>query len=81
MLVDFVVDGKRFASRNWNSIPRVNDHVFLNDGNLLVKVIEVVWGDDESTANPILDKQWVQVLCKTIPNTIRGRHARNVHRQ
>lgn len=62
--IDFIVDGKLFAYRSWDLIPRVGDTVILNEGKTWVEVTKVVWSDD--SASPI-DRQWVQIVCKKIP--------------
>jgi hypothetical protein len=68
-LIDFIVDGKNFAMRDsWDVIPRVGDTVILKGGKLWVEVTRVIWGDDSRAEAARLDRQWVQLLCKTIPD-------------
>jgi len=68
-LIDFVVDGKQFAMRNtWDIVPRVGDTVILKGGEVWVEVTRVIWGDDSQAEAARLDRQWVQLLCKTIPD-------------
>lgn len=65
-IIDFIVDGVLFGSRNkWSLIPRVGDTVLLKGGKVFVEVQRVIWGDDSATPSGV-DRQWVQVLCKTI---------------
>jgi len=64
-MIDFIVDGKRFAARNWELIPRVGDTVILGNGKVWVEVTMVIWADD-SAAPSSFERQWVQILCKTI---------------
>lgn len=62
-LIDFIVDGQKFAMRNsWDTIPRVGDTVILKGGEVWVEVTRVIWSDYSAA----IERQWVQLLCKTI---------------
>lgn len=61
--VDIYLDGKKFAFRNWEIIPRPGDVVLLSNGEIFAEVTRVFWGDDSSYPG---DRQWVQITCKTI---------------
>lgn len=63
-VVDIILDGKKFAMRNWGIIPRVGDTVILKDGEIFAEVSRVVWGDDSACRHK--ERQWVQLVCKTI---------------
>ena len=68
-LIYFVVDGKKFAMRNsWDVVPRVGDTVILKGGEVWVEVTRVIWSDDTAAASAALERQWVQLLCKSIPD-------------
>lgn len=72
-LIDFIVDGKLFASRStWDIVPRVGDTVLLKGGKVWVEVSRVVWSDDNAAEAHKLHRQWVQLLCKTIPDPAKG---------
>lgn len=64
-IIEFIVDGKLFAQRNWRLIPRVGEIVLLRNGEVWVEVIQVYWGDD-SAAPAATERQWVQLACKLI---------------
>lgn len=64
-IIDFIVDGKRFATRNWGSIPRVGDIVIWKGGEVWVEVTKVIWSDDSAMPASI-DRPWVQISCKLI---------------
>jgi hypothetical protein len=67
-IVEFILDGKLFAARTWQVIPRVGEVVLLKNGEVWAEVTQVVWGDDSKV--PIgIERQWVQILCKTIERT------------
>ena len=66
--IDILLDGKKFAMRNtWALIPRVGDTVILKNGGVFAEVTRVVWGDDSAATGGGLERQWVQLLCKTLP--------------
>lgn len=65
-LVDFILDGRLFAAKMWTAIPRVGEVVLLKDGKVWAEVTQVVWGDDSSAKASGIDRQWIQVLCKTM---------------
>lgn len=66
-LIDIIVDGELFAMRNsWDAVPRVGDTVILKGGEVWVEVTRVIFSDDSAAAYAGLDRQWVQLLCKTI---------------
>jgi hypothetical protein len=66
-IIDIVLDGSRFASRTtWTLIPRVGEVILLKNGEVWAKVTQVVWGDDSAASAAGLERQWIQVLCKTI---------------
>jgi hypothetical protein len=66
-LIDFIVDGKQFAMRNnWDVVPRVGDTVILKGGEVWVEVTRAIWSDDSQAEAALLDRQWVQLICKTI---------------
>lgn len=64
-IVEFILDGKLFASRNWAIIPRSGEIVLLKKGSVWAKITQVVWGDDSQAPSGI-ERQWVQLVCKTI---------------
>lgn len=47
-------------------MPRVGDTVILKGGEVWVEVTRVIWCDDSATSGAGLERQWVQLLCKTI---------------
>ena len=61
--VDIYLDGKKFAFRTWEIIPRVGDILLLRNGEIFAEVTCVFWGDDNSAPE---DRQWVQIACKTV---------------
>jgi hypothetical protein len=63
--IDIILDGKRFAFRTWPIIPRVGDNILLRDGEISAVITRVVWGDDSSYHGPG-ERQWIQLVCKTI---------------
>jgi len=63
-VVDIILDGKKFAMRNWAVIPRVGDHILLRNGEISALVESVVWGDDSQVRH--VERQWIQLLCKTV---------------
>ena len=66
-IIDIRLDGKKFAMRNtWALIPRVGDTVILKNGAVWATVTRVVWSDDSAALGAGLERQWIQVLCKTI---------------
>lgn len=68
-LIDFILDGKLFAMRNtWDSIPRVGDTVIFKNGEVWADVVRVIWGDDSAASSASIERQWVQILCKTVEN-------------
>lgn len=72
-LIDFIVDDELFASRStWGVVPRVGDTVLLKGGKVWVEVTRVVWSDDSAAEAHKLNRQWVQLLCKTIPDLTKG---------
>lgn len=67
--IDIVLDGKLFAARTWESIPRIGEVLILKQGTVWAQVTQVVWGDSTRSAYSVLhpnDTQWIQLLCKTI---------------
>lgn len=64
-VVDIILDGERYAARNWTIIPRVGEIVILKGGEVWAEVTQVVWGDD-SAAGQFSNRQWIQLICKTI---------------
>jgi len=64
-IIDFIVDDVQFASRTWDTVPRVGDTVILQDGKTWVEVEKVIWADD-SSAPRSMKRQWAQLLCKKI---------------
>lgn len=64
-IVEFILDGKLFAERNWAIIPRTGEIVLLKKGEVWAEVTQVIWGDDSTVLSGI-KRQWVQVMCKTI---------------
>ncbi len=64
-LIEFIVDGEKYAARTWEQIPRAGDTVILAGGDVWVEVTRVIWADDSGTPHDP-DRQWVQILCKTI---------------
>ena len=62
--IDIIRDGKRYAYRTWNHVPRVGDVIQLNGGDVHVEVKRVVWADDDANDHDC----WVQLLCKTVKN-------------
>lgn len=66
-IIDILLDGNKFAMRNtWALVPRVGDTVILKNGEVFAEVTRVVWGDDSAATGAGLERQWVQLLCKTI---------------
>ena len=66
-IIDILLDGKKFAMRNtWALIPRVGDTVILKNGEVFAKVTRVYWSDDSSANAAGLERQWVQLVCKTV---------------
>ena len=66
-IIYILLDGKKFAMRNtWALIPRVGDTVILKNGEVFAKVTRVYWSDDSSANAAGLERQWVQLVCKTV---------------
>lgn len=66
--VDIILDGKKFAFRNWTIIPRVGDHVLLKNGEISALVESVIWGDDSACRHT--ERQWIQLVCKTAESIV-----------
>lgn len=64
-IVDFILDGKLFASRDWDIIPRKGEIVLLRNGEIFAEVLQVIWGDDSATPRS-LKRQWIQIVCKQV---------------
>ena len=70
-IIDILLDGKKFAIRNtWTLIPRVGDALLLKNGEVLAEVTGVIWSDDSAANAAGLERQWVQLLCKTIDQKV-----------
>jgi hypothetical protein len=66
-IIDIILDGAPFTSLfSWTLIPRAGEIVLLRNGDVWAKVTQVVWGDDSAAKSSGLDRQWIQILCKTI---------------
>ena len=70
MLIEFILNSKHYASRTWDSAPRIGETVLLNDntvesGKIWCQVTNVIWADDERAFAP-KNGQWAQVICNVI---------------
>ena len=64
-IVEFIMDGKLFASRSWIIIPRIGEIVLLRNGEIFAEVQNVFWGDDSASPSS-MKRQWVQIICKQV---------------
>ena len=66
-LLDFLLDGKKYAMRTWDQIPRVGDTVIFKDGEVWAEVTRVIWAEDSAARSAgIQDRQWAQIICKSV---------------
>lgn len=61
-IIDFIVDGERYASRFWSKIPRSGELVILRNGDeaTWVEIEQVIWSDDS-----VSDRQWIQIVANS----------------
>lgn len=66
-IIDIILDGKLFTSRNiWKITPRVGEIILLKNGTVFAEVKQIVIGNDSANKN----RQWIQLACETLSKSI-----------
>lgn len=67
-LIEVLIDGRVFAQRNWDDIPRVGDTLILKDGEVWVTVNGCYWSNDSQVKHE--DRLWIQLDCTLVKGLI-----------
>jgi hypothetical protein len=68
--IDLIVDGHRFGTRTWRSIPRVGDLILVAENTRTVRVKSVIWSETGLDAHYY--DCWIQLICSSVKHVVKA---------